>query len=331
MDGDHTLQRCREVTERDAAHRLRAAARAARPPRRHAAEAEHGAARERLRRPERHRVDRRGHGRDAAALRAGRGARRRLPLRRPDRAGSRRRASNAMNATLRRAPAVGADVLVRTRDPAAGDGGVARRPRQRARRPAGARPSRRLQPRRPSRPLRRRARRAGGELNIESKADHDRHARRALHQHPALPVGRHGAEGEQRPPGPAARRGADGLRAVDAPPQARPGASALARPRSLRPLGRARLGAALQPAAHDRLRRSRSTTSSTSASGAARRRAIPSAATPKASRSRPGRSARASATRSAWRSPRRTWRRATTATATRCSTTAPGRSSATAT
>ena len=92
-----------------------------------------------------------------------------------------------------------------------------------------------------------------------------------------------------------------------------PAQSALARPRPLRALGRARLGAALQPAAPDRLRRSRSTTSSSSANGAARRRAIRSAATRRASRSRPGRSARASPTPSAWRSPRRTWRRATTA------------------
>ena len=49
------------------------------------------------------------------------------------------------------------------------------------------------------------------------------------------------------------------------------------------------------------------------------------------SRSPPGRSARAWRTRSAWRSPRRIWRRATTATARASSTTTPGRSSATAT
>ena len=54
MDGDHTLERCREVTEEtlhaSCSTQLRDAARAAR---RHAAQAEHGAARRRLRRSER--------------------------------------------------------------------------------------------------------------------------------------------------------------------------------------------------------------------------------------------------------------------------------------
>ena len=75
-----------------------------------------------------------------------------------------------------------------------------------------------------------------------------------MHRHAALPLGRHGAAGQQRPPRAAARRRADGLRAVDALHEAPSGASALARPRSLRALGRARLGAALQPAVRDRLR-----------------------------------------------------------------------------
>ena len=46
--------------------------------------------------------------------------------------------------------------------------------------------------------------------------------RPAMHRHPALSLGGHGAEGQQRPSGPAARRRADGLRAVDAAPQAQP-------------------------------------------------------------------------------------------------------------
>ena len=75
-----------------------------------------------------------------------------------------------------------------------------------------------------------------------------------MRRHAALSLGRHGAEGEQRPSRPAARRRADGLCAVDAPAQAQPGESALARSRPLRALGRARLGAALQPAPPDRLR-----------------------------------------------------------------------------
>ena len=102
---------------------------------------------------------------------------------------------------------------------------------------------------------------------------------------------------EQRPSGHAARRRADGLRAVDALAQAQSAQPALVRSRPLRALGRARLDAALQPAAPDRLRPVAGRHQAASASGAARRRAIPSAATRRAWRSPPGRSARASPTR----------------------------------
>ena len=56
-----------------------------------------------------------------------------------------------------------------------------------------------------------------------------------------------------------------------------PGGPALARPRSLRALGRSRVDAAVQPAVPDGLPASRSTTSRTSGSGRARRPATPSA------------------------------------------------------
>ncbi len=88
----------------------------------------------------------------------------------------------------------------------------------------------------------------------------------------------------------------------------------LARPRPLRALRRARQRAALRDAAPDRLRRSRWTTSSSSGSGAAARRATPSTASRPASRRPPARSARASATPWAWRSPRPSWRPRSTAT-----------------
>ena len=46
MDGDHSIERCYEVTTRDAARRLRPAGTPARLPARHAAQAEHGALRQ---------------------------------------------------------------------------------------------------------------------------------------------------------------------------------------------------------------------------------------------------------------------------------------------
>ena len=117
-------------------------------------------------------------------------------------------------------------------------------------------------------------------------------------------------------------------------PALRSGHARLAQPRPLRAVGRPRLDAALRAAAPRRRRgdrratasrpaspRSAWTTSSSSASSARRRRAIPNTATPPASRRPPGRSARAAAIRSAWRSPSAGWRRASTGPASRCSTT----------
>ena len=70
---------------------------------------------------------------------------------------------------------------------------------QRRRRAAGALPSRRLQSRRAPRRIRRRRRRAARRLNrIEELAMTD-HARPAMHRHASLPLGRHGAAGQQRP------------------------------------------------------------------------------------------------------------------------------------
>ena len=68
-------------------------------------------------------------------------------------------------------------------------------------------------------------------------------ARQAVHQHHALPRGRHGAERELRPSRDAARRCADRLRPGDTlrPPQS--GGSIVHRPRSLRAVFGARVGA----------------------------------------------------------------------------------------
>ena len=83
-----------------------------------------------------------------------------------------------------------------------------------------------------------------------------------------------------------------------------PGQSALARSRPLRAVERPRLDAALRAAAPDRLRPADRGAAATSASCIRRRRAIPKSASRPASRRPPARSARASPTRSAWRSPR---------------------------
>ena len=100
-----------------------------------------------------------------------------------------------------------------------------------------------------------------------------------------------------------------------------PERSALAQSRPLRPVRRSRLDAALRAAVPHRLR-----------PDARRPQALPSvrqqdAGTPRepsvrrVSRRRPGRSARESATRSAWRSPKRIWAPSTTGTIERSSTT----------
>ena len=87
---------------------------------------------------------------------------------------------------------------------------------------------------------------------------------------------------------------------TQAPPP-RPLRPGLAGPRPLRAVGRARVDAALRASAPDRLRPARWTSSSASASSAPRPPATPSEATPRGSRSPPGRSARGSPT--PWASP----------------------------
>ena len=118
-------------------------------------------------------------------------------------------------------------------------------------------------------------------------------------------------------PGRADGAGAARLRAVESDHAIRSAGPDLAEPRSLRALQRPRLDAAVVAAASDRharrqcriraagpARRCRSTTSGTSASSAARRPAILSTIWFRASRRRPVRWGRASATASAWRLPR---------------------------
>ena len=109
------------------------------------------------------------------------------------------------------------------------------------------------------------------------------------------------------------------LRAVHRDDAARPGRARVARSRPLRALGRPRLHPAVRRAPPDGLRPHDGRPEAVPSVGVAARRAIPSCTTPPASTSRPARSDRASATRSAWRSPRRCWPRATTATGTRSS------------
>ena len=83
---------------------------------------------------------------------------------------------------------------------------------------------------------------------------HSRAIGSAVDQHHPLPVGRCGPKGQQRPSGPADGRCADGLCAVDAVSPAQSGQSAMVQSGPVRPVGRTRLDAALQPAASDRLR-----------------------------------------------------------------------------
>ena len=113
-------------------------------------------------------------------------------------------------------------------------------------------------------------------------------------QHDPLSGRRRRAEGELRPSRAADGRRGDGLRAVDAPPEARSRRPALARSRSLRAVGRSRLDAALSPAAPDRLRPLARRPPEASASGAAARPDTRRVTSRPASRRRPGRSARAS-------------------------------------
>ena len=132
-------------------------------------------------------------------------------------------------------------------------------------------------------------------------------------------------------PGRADGHGRDRGRAVGPAPAPQPGQSALARPRPLRAVERPRLDAAVRAAAPDRLRPARSASCATSASCTARRRAIRRSASRRASRRPPARSARASPTPSAWRSPRSCSPPSSTGDGSRrSSTTTPTSSSATA-
>ena len=76
----------------------------------------------------------------------------------------------------------------------------------------------------------------------------------ALHQYAALPVDRCRAESGERPSRLAARRRTDGLCVMDAPSQASPRQSGVARSRSLHPVGRTWFDAVVQPASSNRLR-----------------------------------------------------------------------------
>ena len=98
--------------------------------------------------------------------------------------------------------------------------------------------------------------------------------------------------------------------------EARPGRSALARPRPLRALVRPRVDAALQLPLSQRLRPHPRGPEAVPPVGEPHAGPSRSTATRPASRRPPARSARASATRSAWRSPRRTSPRRSTATGT---------------
>ena len=154
-----------------------------------------------------------------------------------------------------------------------------------------------------------------------------------LHRHDPHALHRRDRGGQLGPSGNADRDRARHVHALAALPALRPGRPDLAEPRSLRPLGGPRLGPPLVAAPPHRRARRRSrvrdprrargrasTTSSASASSARSALAIRSTAGRAASRRPPGRSARASRPRSAWRSPASGSARATTATASRSST-----------
>ena len=155
----------------------------------------------------------------------------------------------------------------------------------------------------------------------EQQADHlrprvDRSGPASRRHRPSAGHGRR-AEGRQRPPGhgdgPRSRR----LPALPEAHAARPGRPRLDGPRPVRPLRGPLQPDSLHPALPGRATAWRSRTWRRSAPGAARPPATPSTATPWASRRPPGRWARASPTRSAWR-----WPPATSAA---CSTPTPRR------
>ncbi len=126
----------------------------------------------------------------------------------------------------------------------------------------------------------------------------------ALHHHGPHARDRRGPAGQQRP-----SRCAHGTRAGrrgrSSPRHLRhaPGRPAVAGPRPLRAVGRARVDAALRAAAPDRLRPADRRAQALPPARRRRPRATPSAATRRGSRSRPGRWARASPTPSASRWP----------------------------
>ena len=126
---------------------------------------------------------------------------------------------------------------------------------------------------------------------------------RPRQRHPRARHGR-GAEGQLRPSRHADGHGRDRRGAVERLPAPQPGQSRVAQPRPLRAVQRPRLDAAVRAAAPDRLRPADGGAQAASASCTRRRRAIPRSASRPASRPPPARSARASPTRSAWRSPR---------------------------
>ena len=197
--------------------------------------------------------------------------------------------------------------------------------------------------------------RVAGELLAEVGCDQDRHGPRRVDAAAASPAGdmldvavasdpahrddRHdprardgrGAEGERRPPG-----HGDGARAARLPPLPRraapqPGRSALARPRPLRPLGRPRLHPPVRVAPPRGLRPHARRPRAVPPVGLAHAGSSRARAHGRASRRRPGRSARGSRTASGWRSPSASSPTATTGRSTRSSTRGSTRSAPTAT
>ena len=134
------------------------------------------------------------------------------------------------------------------------------------------------------------------------------------HQHDPHALDGRSPEGELRPSGHADGARAAGLPALHAGDEAQPGEPGLVRPRPLRPVRGARLDAALLDAPPGRLRADARGPRELPPARQPDRRATPSTSTtPRASRPPPGRWARASPCRSAWRSPSACWPPASTA------------------
>ena len=135
-----------------------------------------------------------------------------------------------------------------------------------------------------------------------TRAGVDRAGRQGRGHRPGAGHGRR-AEGRQRASRHRDEPRAGGVPAVPEGDAARPVGPGLDRPRPVRAVVRALVADPLPAAVPRRVRDSSSTTSRRCGRGAARPPATRSTATPPASRSPPVRSARASATRSAWRWP----------------------------